>query len=380
MSWPRYLHTLLLTTLVCVLVTYTWILLVDAYDTIWFSPPLKREPIGKNQRFSYPALARNPSFESLILGTSSIRLLNPRELNPALDASFVNLAMNAATPYEQSQILGLFVRHHPKIRYLLHGVDDFWCNPSRPSDQLTKRPFPAWMYDENRWNDLLYLFDSATLKQTWGQFRNLLGLRTPTQGRDGYTVFVPPESMYDLNKVQAKIYGNEAPHLKPDFEPPPEVSQDQISGWTFPNLVMLGEMLKSLPADTTKVLILPPYHQFHMPAPGSIAAAQHVECKTRITRLAAETPNTTLIDFMFRSPITLEDENYWDPEHYRVGIATLIGESVVEAIKSGRERVGVNRVLSRPDGKSGQHYPVIQAGMPGSSPMDGNAATREMKN
>ena len=87
-----------------------------------------------------------------------------------------------------------------------------------------------------------------------------------------------------------------------------------------------------------------------MPAPGAIAAAQHVECKTRMTHLAAAVPNTTLIDFMFRSPITQEDENYWDPEHYHVGIATLIGESVVDAIKPGGEREGVNRILLRPGG------------------------------
>lgn len=349
MSWPGYLRTLFLTTFVCVLVTYTWILLVDAYDTVWFSPPLEREPIGKNQRFSYPALARNPRFDSLILGTSSIRLLNPQELNPLLDASFANLAMNASTPYEQSQILALFVRHHPKIRYLLHGVDDFWCNPNHRISQFNERPFPEWMYDENRWNDLLYLFNSATIKQTWRQFRNTLGLRRPTQGSDGYTVFVPPESRYDLKEVQVKIYGDDPPHLKPDVEPPLEASQGQRASWTFPNLELLGEMLGSLPVDTTKVLILPPYHQFHLPAPGSLADAQHVECKERLTRLAAEVPNTTLIDFMFRSPITLEDGNYWDPEHYRVGVATLIGEFVVDAIKSGREREGVNRILLRPD-------------------------------
>lgn len=354
MSWPRYLRTLLLTTLVSVLVAYAWILLVDPYDNVWFSPPLEREPISKNQRFSYPALARNPRFDSLILGTSSIRLLSPRELDPLLEASFANLAMDAATPFEQSQILALFVRHHPQIRYALHSVDDFWCNPSSEISRFTHRPFPQWMYDENPWNDLLYLFNSATLEQTWRQFRNLLGLRTPVHGWDGYTVFVPPESEYDLQKVQHKIYGAEQPHLKPAAEPPQEIPRRKRAGWTFPNLELLGKMLRSLPADTTKVLIFPPYHQLHLPAPGSLAAAQHGECKARVARLAAQTPNTTLIDFMFRSPMTLEDENFWDPEHHRVGIATLIGESVVSVLASGTEREAVYRVLARPGDQSEQ--------------------------
>lgn len=77
MNWNLYLRTILFTTLLSVLVAYAWILLVDPYDNVWFSPPLEREPVSKNQRFTYPALARNQRFDSLILGTSSIRLLNP---------------------------------------------------------------------------------------------------------------------------------------------------------------------------------------------------------------------------------------------------------------------------------------------------------------
>jgi hypothetical protein len=354
MSWTRYLRRLLLTTLIGVLVSYSWILLVDPYDNVWFSPPLEREPISKNQRFTYPALARNPRFDSLIMGTSSIRLLNPRELDPLLDASFVNLAMNAATPYEQSRILALFVRHRPRIRYALHGIDDLWCDPFDQHDQLTERPFPEWMYDDNRWNDLLYLFNSATLAQTWKQFRNLLGLRKPTQGSDGYTVFVPPESEYDLKKVQRNIFGGARPHIKPAVQPPQQITPEERSGWTFPNLALLQTMLESLPAETTKALVLPLYHQIHLPAPGSVLAAQIEDCKARIVQLAQEIPNTTLIDFMFRSNIALEDKNFWDPEHHRVGIATIVGELIVEALKSGREREGIYRILVRPGGQAAQ--------------------------
>jgi len=354
MSWPAYLRTLLGTTLLSALVTYAWILLVDPYDNVWFSPSLEREPVSRNQRFSYPALARNPRFDSLILGTSSVRLLSPRELDPLLDASFVNLAMNAATPYEQSRILALFLRHHPETRYALHGVDDLWCNPTDHHNRLTERPFPEWMYDENRWNDLLYLFNAGTLEQAWSQFRNFLGLRSPRHGGDGYTVFVPPESQYDLKKVQAKIYGDRQSHVKPAVEPAQRITREQRSGWTFPNLVLLREMLLSMPEKTTKALILPPYHQFRLPAPGSTVAAQYEECKVRIVRIAEEVPNTTLIDFMYRSPITLQDENYWDPEHYRVRIATLVGESIVGALKAHSEREGLYRILVRPGGHAMQ--------------------------
>jgi hypothetical protein len=354
MNWSGYLRTLVRTTLLSVLVLYCWILLVDPYDTVWFSPPFEREPVSKNQRFSYPALARNPRFDSLILGTSSIRLLNPSELNSALDASFVNLAMDAATPYEQSRILEIFVRHHPEIRYAVLSVDDFWCNPRHHHDKFTHRPFPMWMYDESRWNDLLYLFNTSTLDQAWIQFRNLLELRTPRHGRDGYTVFVPDESEYDLIKVRRKIYGDSQAHLRPDVEPPARITPEERSNWTFPNLGRLREMLQSIPEATVKVLVLPPYHQFHLPAPGSLVDAQIEACKDRLAILAKAVPNTMLLDFMFRSSITLEDQNFWDPEHYRVGIGTVIAQSIVDSLGSGQGHEDIFRILARGGLKSVQ--------------------------
>jgi hypothetical protein len=345
-SWASFVKTLLTSTFLGAAVVYAWILLVDPYDDVWFSPPLERAPVSKNQRFSYPALARNPQFDSLIVGTSSVRLLRPGQLDPLLHTAFVNLAMDAAMPYEQAQILFLFIRHHPEIRYAFLGVDDsLWCS-LEPAPQFTFRPFPPWMYDEDRWDDLAYLFNSATVGQAWRQFRNLVGLERPRQGSDGYGVFVPPESRYDLEKVRSLIYGGHEREVKPAIDPPEAVSAEERSSWTFPNLELQRQMLRALPNQTIKALILPPYHQFRQPAPGSRQAQILGECKARVAQFARTIPNTTVIDFMVRSPITMDDRSYWDPVHYRVGIAAILGEAIVNVIETGREDKGIGRILT----------------------------------
>ena len=268
MHWANYVKTLLFTTLLSAALTSIWILLVDPYDNIWFSPPFKRTPVAKNQRFSYPALARNPRFDSLIVGTSSVRLLRPSQLNPPLAAAFVNLAMNAATPYEQSRIFSLFVRHHPKIQYAFLGIDDrVWCSKDNVHKQLTPRPFPPWLYDENRWNDLLYLLKPETLTQGWNQFRYLLGIGKQRHGLDGYKNFLPADARYDIEKVRLKLYEGAAPHLKQQTEPPASISRKERADWPFPDLERLREMLHALPKETTKLLVFPPYHQFRLPCP-----------------------------------------------------------------------------------------------------------------
>jgi len=351
MSWNDFVKTLLVTALAGTAIVYVWILIVDPYDTVWFSPPIDREPVSMNQRFSYPALARKPRFDSLMVGTSSIRLLNPSRLDPLLGASFANFAMDSATPYEQTQILELFVRHHPTVRYAFFGIDDStYCDPRLDHARFTYRPFPPWMYDENRWNDLLYQLNSSTVEMAWRQFRSMLGLWEPRYGKDGYTNFLPLESRYDPVQARLVIYGDEQPRVKAPVDPPEKISAEEKAGWTFPNLGLLENMLRTLPAETVKALILPPYHQSRLPVPGSRQAAILLECKMRIGRLAEAVPNTTVIDFWRRSRITLKDENYWDPQHYKASIAPILEHAIVNSIRNGPGDADFFSVLAWPGG------------------------------
>ena len=65
--WARYLQTLLGALIACALFVYGFVVLVDPYDSIWFSPAIEREPVSTNQRYSFPALARADRFDSAVL-------------------------------------------------------------------------------------------------------------------------------------------------------------------------------------------------------------------------------------------------------------------------------------------------------------------------
>ena len=56
-----------------------------------------------------------------------------------------------------------------------------------------------------------------------------------------------------------------------------------------------------------------------------------------------------VVDFRIPSPVTTEDSNYWDPLHYRVGIAERILAALAQArITGGDAADGFYRVLTRP--------------------------------
>ena len=82
------------------------------------------------------------------------------------------------------------------------------------------------------------------------------------------------------------------------------------------------------------VFIITPIHIIAQPRAGSEAHEQEQDCKRQIADLAASR-GIPVIDFRIPSPITLLDDNYWDPLHYRVGIAARIVDGIAGAL-SGR--------------------------------------------
>lgn len=312
--WNWFWRALL--TLVLVLAGLVWV--VDPYRNIPFSPPLERAPAASNQRYAYPAIARSSAFDSVIVGTSTMRLVAPDWVNRAIGGQFANLSMNSATAYEQMKIAQVFARHHPAARTLIVGIDIVWCETGESVDKYTFRRFPEWMYDANPWNDLQHLLEFKTFEVLGRQAGYLLGLRQARYGQDGYRNFLPPASAYDLEKARLNIYGPEGRKTSSAGNDP--VRTDKITP-KFPTHGYLKDLLAAFPQQTRKVLVLVPYHRHHQPAPGSERAMVWQACTDRIAAIAGQFKNAMLLDFMIDSPITRKDENYWDPLHYTNEVA-----------------------------------------------------------
>src|SRR2546425_651090 len=100
-TWRRFVVLFLSTFIGGLVATALFILLVDPYDVIPFSLPIKRPIVSIAQRYVYPQLIRSRRFESLIMGSSTARPLDPAKLGELLGLRFANLSMNAASAEEQ---------------------------------------------------------------------------------------------------------------------------------------------------------------------------------------------------------------------------------------------------------------------------------------
>jgi hypothetical protein len=282
-----------------------------------------------NQRFQYPAIVRSGAFDSAVIGTSTSRLLDPGRLDAALGGRFANLAMNDARAWEQYRLALLFLQHQPGARTLLVGLDWVWCAGDADVDRITSRGFPEWLYDDNPWNDWLYLLNPRTVEFAGRVAAHRLGLRPPRIPANGFEVFVPPESAYDPAKVAKLIWEGRPKEIRPRNRAYVASAED-LRSWKFPALAWLEEVLAAAPGSTRRILVFMPVHVAQQPVPGSREAAREAACKARVAGIGRR-HHATVLDFRIPSSLTTRDDNYWDPLHYRLPVAHRIVDDIARA-------------------------------------------------
>lgn len=324
--------------------------LIDPYDSFSLSlfPNTLRLPVSNDQQFFHQMLARRQTFDSVIIGTSSTRMLRPEQLNGLLKSSFVNLGFNGSSPQLQYKLLELFVRHHREMKFMILGIDVVWFSPEKEYNEPWGARFPGslpeWLFDENPLNDLLP-FSSLTFKHAKRQLLSMTGLKDYGIGADGYTDIMRGKGKYDINKARLRIYNSESPKAKTPVKPPVKLSLKDFEELNLPALKILEACLKTIPDETTKIIYFVPYHYYLQPVPGSRDYAVLCETKRRIIELAKVYPNIHILDFMVKSHITTRDENYWDPLHYTVETATLVSRMIADGVKNRQSNQGYFRYM-----------------------------------
>lgn len=331
-GWRGWTRSFALAASALTALLFGFIIALDPYGARVQAGQPARPLMDLNQRFMYPQIVKSGAFDSAVIGTSTLRLLDPVILSTGLSAHFVNLGMNAATPWEQTQIAGLFARKVAAPKIVIWGVDQTWCEADATSEarRLTPRPFPPWLYDDNAWNDWPEQLNFTTLEIALRLAAHRLGLQPERLRGDGYEVFTPPEGTYDLARARFHLYrglGGHAPDLTPQ-SPPAQVTAAERAAWRFPALAWLEQGLAAFPAATRRLIVLSPVHAGALPREGSAAWQRLTACKAEIAAIAAR-QKAVIADYAHPSVLTRDDSNYWDPVHYRLPIARRIEADLI---------------------------------------------------
>jgi hypothetical protein len=345
-GWRRFSATFIGVFAGGLALAYLFIALLDPYHSIPFSLRMERPIVSISQRYMYPQIVRSGRFDSVVVGSSTSRLVDPDILNSGFGGRFANLSMDSMTAWEQLQLVQLFLREVGAPKALIVGLDRVWCEPNADVQRITPAGFPEWLYDTNRWNDALYVLNSATLEIAVRLAANKFGMYRERLRQDGFGVFVPPEDQYDLKRAQGHIWSGRRRGITPQ-RPVVVLSEAERAGLRFPALAYLEDMLMAVPPETEVVLAFMPVHVAAQPVPGTREAAVEAECKARIVAIG-KARNAVVADWRLPSTITTQDTNYWDGLHYRLPIAHRVARDLAGPVRAARETDGSYRILAGP--------------------------------
>jgi hypothetical protein len=331
MRWRRYILILLAATAALCLALMVFILVSDPYDTGWFAGMGKSGIPAYGQRMANASRARDPQYDSAIVGNSTVQLLSPARLDAKLGGSFVSLPIPGTGPYEQLTVLDWFITHHPNgIRFVVIGIDSRWCDGATEfSPRGVTYPFPFWLYANSRWDYLGHVFSYKSIE---AGTRRLAALSKPDKlaRADGFNDYELGKH-YDRNAAQRLMeLGANDDDATADTGSAAAVRAASATPVALP-FVHLGAILRSLPATATVVLVFPPREAGALPAPGSAGAAAIAACKSAAQELADGDTRVKIVDFLGDTAIARDPDNFWDNIHYRGIVARQIEDQVVAA-------------------------------------------------
>jgi hypothetical protein len=327
--WSRFLWAFGLTALTGLAGCLLLILLVD---------PLGVSPIGviskpgyavSDRRFVAPQIIASGDFDSFLVGTSTIHHVDPATANSALGGRFATVAIHGGTPYELTKMMQLIGRNAPHAKRIYAQY-----NP--------KVLFPDWLYDESRVNDFQGLLNLKMVGYSVRQFKIAAGWRAPLIPATGYSNSLV-DSRWSLSTARKNLYKKHKKDAAAHGLDDADEAADTEGMHDHPDLVSLDRALTALPAQADVILVVMPSH---FTALLNKDRSDIERCKREIAALV-DKRHGTMIDFRIDSAWTRNDENFFDENHFRVGLAEALIKRVKQAMDQKQDAEdGVYRMLA----------------------------------
>lgn len=297
------------------------IVVVDPYDTGRFALLDGYGVPDFNQRLTAASLGRAPDTEAAIVGNSTIQLLAPARLLEQTGWRFVSLAMMQSGPIAQLAVARWLVRHHdgkgePALKALVIGLDKTWCQADGKID--TQRPFPHWLYSDSTLDYVVALFNMRSVEAAIRKLKVISGAE-PRLRPDGY-------------RNLELLLANDGPAVAADLDASFRAVAASGTG-NFAAARMLWEFVPAVPATTILVLVFVPHYAADLPLPETAASHEIEQCKAAYQEIAANRPNTVILDYLKVNELTSDRRNFWDRLHYRMPIARLIETDIATALR-----------------------------------------------
>ncbi len=114
-----------------------------------------------DERYCNDGIARNFSYNAMITGTSMSENFKPSELDQLFGVTSVKVPFSGASYLEIDQFIKRAIEYQPDLKLIVRNLDlgYIWND----KDYWGYEGYPDYLYDDNVWNDVQYIFNKDTL-------------------------------------------------------------------------------------------------------------------------------------------------------------------------------------------------------------------------
>ena len=299
------------------------VVIVDPFEiyhrAFFYNPPYESE----TQMYSGAGVAKSYTYDSIIVGSSMTENCRPSVYDDALGGRFVKLSMNAGQSLDHAKMMEIAFRTHD-VKRVVYGMD-FFSFSLYYNNQ--KAQTPDYLYDDNPFNDVKYLFNKSVLFSSIPNALSHIGTPDEDKTRDSMYLWHPP-TMPGEDGLRALV----------NLSNPMPAQHSTAVGEEFVTLGLEHNLLPFIRAnrDTTFTVFFPPYSLLYwadQAANGKLdtcIAQKNIMAKT----LLAE-PNVELFDFQAHLEWIDNYDLYYDLIHY----IAVVNDEMAYRIADGDGRV-----------------------------------------
>lgn len=249
-----------------------------------------------------PGIARNFEYDSVILGSSMTINFDTNLFDEMMGINTVKLSYDGAFPKDVDTILTIAKESPNEIKNVFFNVD-IYNYKAEPG--ITAYPIPEYLYDENRLNDVPYLFNKEVLLDY------ILRPQIEREGTPLNEAYWSWIYMYYGKEVIAETYS--APTTFLDTQPA-NMHEENIAANLEQHIL---PHIESMP-DTEFTIFFPPYsvlYWYDRYADGTLEA--ELQAEKQVIEALLVYPNVKIFYFQNQYDYITDLNNYSDYTHYR---------------------------------------------------------------
>ena len=297
--------------LILLLMTAALVIFVDPF--FQYHAPLERFPyLVDNQLSQNPGMAKNMEYDSVILGSSMTVNFNTRWFEELLGLQTIKLSYSGAYPKDQANIMDIIFDSNNQVDAVFLGVDVMTYTGGVNE---TKYPIPAYLYDDNYFNDVQYIFNKDVM---------LNYILRPLADPDKTDLATVYQSWWtdEYYNIQWVMHNYEPPE-EIDRVTPPEAYIDSVDNNLRANICPYIEQNP----NTTFYIFFPPYSILYW---NDVLRENHLEATMAEYQYIADTmfayDNVRVFFFADQEWIVTDLNNYADYTHYHRDINRYMTE------------------------------------------------------